>query len=913
MAKKRILVVEDEPLLAKGIEKLLTRFGYDVIGPVDTAEDAIRSAKDGEPDLALMDITLSGSMDGIEAAEKIRSVKDLPIIYLTASSDKSTLERAKVTTPHGYLLKPFSERELFVTVETALYKAELETRLKESEQRYRSLFEHCPIAIFEVDLSETRAYLTGLLESGTADIGAYLDAHPGALIGCIERTHIIGANQAALSLFDVPDPKEFARDLKQFFDPEHHEGIRDYLTSIAQGSPYYWGSAELKTLSGKSVAVEWTGSVLLGHAQPFSRVSVCVQDVTEKRRAQKELEQTRQELEIRVEQRTADLCRALDRLHREMVSREKVDANLRQRVDELAAINRVSQSMNSSLLPAEVLKCAHDELYAALEPDAIVVYLRSGRLLLHEEIDSMHAKVVLDAPDEKLVGQCLCGLAVAERKSQYCQDTRIDSRCTLPECRHAGLQSLVTLPLLVGDHVLGVIALGSLVERDFREHAPFLETVASHLAVALQNAQLHQQVKDAQVQLEQRVAERTVELAASNENLQKEMRERLLAEEALRQSEAKYRAIFDSAAIGINMVDRDARFIEKNAAMCRIFGYSNEELVGISAFDLTHPDDLQASVQAHRALVEGDCSLYRLEKRYVRKDGEFVWADLSASAVRDQSGQYLATVAVITDITDRKRYELSQAQLVEEIKNFAYIVSHDLRSPLVNLSGFSRELTWALETVKPAIELGMSHMPEQDRAKVAAAIEEDIPESLAFIGSSVSHMNNQVNGLLQLARLGRTELYFEPLAMNDLVDHILGTFAYEITQRGVTVSVGALPDISGDRTSIDQIMANLIGNAVKYLEPSRPGRIAISGERLLEATRFEVHDNGRGIRTEDLGRVFDIFQRSGNTDVAGEGLGLSFVRALVRRHGGRVWCKSTPGVGSTFFFTVAHQLEPQRA
>ena len=912
MTKKRILLVEDEPLLAKGIHRLLMRFEYEVLGPVVDGEQAIRYVKDFAPDMVLMDITLSGPMDGIEAAEIIRSMRDIPVVYLTASSDQSTLDRAKVTEPHGYLLKPFSDRELFVTVETALYKAAIESRLKESEQRYRSLFEHCPIALFEVDLSETKKHLVQLQQAGVEDIEDYLDKNRDQLAVCIDKARVIGANQAALDLFDAPDSSVFERDLKRFFGPEDRNGTREYLKSIALGLPLYRGSADLRTLSGKNISAVWTSSVFEGYAQPFSRVSVCLLDVTETKRAQEELEKTHQELEIRVEERTEDLCRAVARLHKEMAGRERIRKSLRQRVDELDAINRVSQSMNSSLLPSQVLKFAHDEIRAALDPDVVFVYLRRGDTLYLVEIDSVPLESIFDAPAEELVGECLCGLAVEERKSQYCLDIRADPRCTLSECNLAGLRSIVTLPLQVGDQVLGVIALGSLRQRDFRQHAAFLESVASHLAGALQNAQLHQQVNDARERLEQRVAERTAELAESNDHLQKEIRERKLVEEALRQSEAKYRAIFDNAAIGIDLVDRDGRFLEANSALCRMLGYSLQELDGMSAFDVSHPEDKDMSRASHDGLVRGDSSLCRLEKRYVRRDGEIVWTDLSTSAIRDTAGRYQATVGVITDITDRKRYEHRQAQLLEEIRNFAYIVSHDLRSPLVNLRGFSRELTGALETIKPAVETGLAHMPQQARSVVVQAMEEDIPECLSFMASSVSHMNRQVDGILKLARLGRSELIFEPLPMNALVEHILTTFAYEVTRLGITVTVDELPDIIGDRTAMDQIMANLVGNAVKYMDSDRPGTIAIRGERLLEETRFEVRDNGRGIREEDQARIFDIFQRSGKRDVPGEGLGLSCVRTLVRRHGGSAWCESTLGTGSAFFFTIANASEPVR-
>ncbi len=904
MDKKRILVAEDEPIVGKGVQRLLTRSGYEVLGPFDTGEDAVEHARDFGPDLVLMDIKLQGRLDGIEAAEKIRSQRDIPVIYLTASSDQNTLDRAKGTEPQGYLLKPFSQRELFVAVEMALYKAAMDGRLKESERRYRSLFQNCPIALFEVDMSGCKTYLAQLQDSGVEDVGDFLGKNPEALAACIDKSQVIGVNQAALDLFGASAPETFARDLTRFFDQDSQEGTIAYLVSIAQGSPSYRGATNLKTLSGEVISTVWTSSVLEGNEDTFSRVSLCLMDVTETKRAQEALKKAHDDLEDRVEERTEDLCRAVAQLHREIGKRKNTETRLRQRVDELDSINRLARAVNSSLLPAQVLKCAHDEILSALGPDMVIAYLSQGDTLCLEHIEGSSLQTIMDAPATHEVGQCLCGLAVAERQIQYCLDIHTDPRCTLLECKRVGLRSLVALPLQAGDQILGVIGLGSFEERDFHRHSAFLETLASHLAVALQNARLHQEVNDAKEELEQRVIERTAELAESNEQLQNEIRERKLVEEALRESEEKYRAIFDNAAIGIDLVDRDGRFLETNSALCEMLGYDQEELGKISFFDVSHPDDVETSRACHRALISGESSTVRMEKRYLRKDGEIMWADLFASAIHDLVGKYQVTVGVITDITDRRRYEQSQAQLMNEIRNFAYIVSHDLRSPLVNLRGFSRVLGEALETIRPAVERGVPLMPEQARRAVVEALEEDVPECLAFMNSSISHMNKQVNGILELSRLGRSELHFEPLPMNVLVEEILSTFAYEINQQGIRISIEELPNVVADRAAVEQIVANLIGNAIKYLEPHRPGTIAVRGENLLEEARFEVRDNGRGIREEDLSRIFDVFQRVGRLDVPGEGMGLSYVRTLVRRHGGRVWCESTPEVGSTFSFTL---------
>jgi signal transduction histidine kinase len=180
--------------------------------------------------------------------------------------------------------------------------------------------------------------------------------------------------------------------------------------------------------------------------------------------------------------------------------------------------------------------------------------------------------------------------------------------------------------------------------------------------------------------------------------------------------------------------------------------------------------------------------------------------------------------------------------------------------------------------------------------------------------------------------LGRRELKLEPVDMEALVRAILETLAYQIEERQVSVTVGPLPEVAADRTSMEQIIGNLLGNAVKYLAPDRPGEIEITGERGPSAgsgrgpsagsgrgpsagsgrghdeITFRIRDNGRGIVEEDMDKVFAPFRRAGKQDVPGEGMGLPYVQTLVRRHGGRIWCESEPGVGTTFTFTLSNHL-----
>jgi PAS domain S-box-containing protein len=151
MRKRTIMVVEDELIVAEDLVHWLTSLGYTVGARAVTGQEAIRLCETSRPDLILMDILLPGDMDGIEAAEIVRKRFDIPVVYITASSDESTLARAKVTEPLGYVLKPFDERGLYSTIEMAMYKHQSERRLRESEERFRLLYEHAPVAFQSLD------------------------------------------------------------------------------------------------------------------------------------------------------------------------------------------------------------------------------------------------------------------------------------------------------------------------------------------------------------------------------------------------------------------------------------------------------------------------------------------------------------------------------------------------------------------------------------------------------------------------------------------------------------------------------------------------------------------------------------------------------------------------------------------
>jgi len=354
----------------------------------------------------------------------------------------------------------------------------------------------------------------------------------------------------------------------------------------------------------------------------------------------------------------------------------------------------------------------------------------------------------------------------------------------------------------------------------------------------------------------------------------------------------------------------DGKITRINMAASFLLGYDETELVGeqLSWVVLDEPGAVKPTLD----MILENSSISSVEKTYLDRNGKMIPMLFSASVMRESDGQVHGVVCVAQNITERKKaeeklhtYSEELQEINEELKNFAYIVSHDLRAPLVNIKGFSDELIHSIAALGPSLEKYLDSLPQAEREKFRDVLKKDIPEALAFIGSSVSRMDSLINAILQLSRAGRRELSPEPVSIQDLIGTIVNSLTHQLGLKNATVTLQEdLPDVIADRTALGQIFGNLLDNAVKYLEPGRAGSIEVSVAREDGEVVFHVRDNGRGMAQEDIPRAFEIFRRVGRQDVPGEGMGLAYVKTLVRHQGGRIWCESEPGKGTTFSFTL---------
>lgn len=252
--------------------------------------------------------------------------------------------------------------------------------------------------------------------------------------------------------------------------------------------------------------------------------------------------------------------------------------------------------------------------------------------------------------------------------------------------------------------------------------------------------------------------------------------------------------------------------------------------------------------------------------------------------------------------------DLMQAN--QEIQRFAYIVTHDLRAPLVNIMGFTAELDASLKALQAYVLNDGKPVSEEEIREARLAASEDLPEAIGFIRSSTKKMDGLINAILKISRDGRRQLKPEIVELQPLLETIKNSVYHQISESDGRIHLDIkAPRLNTDRLSVEQILGNLFDNAIKYKDPHRPLTLAVrTAPEGRHMVRIEVEDNGRGIAEQDHERVFELFRRSGQQDQSGEGIGLAHVRSLARNLAGEITVRSRLGEGSTFVLRLPSDL-----
>ena len=763
--KAKILVVEDEAITALDIQGLLESMGFEVVSIASHGVEAIQKAEDLKPDLILMDIMIKGEMDGIEAAQKIKTIFDVPVIYMTAYGDEKTFKRAKLTEPYGFITKPFNREELRASIETALYKFKLDKKLRESEEKYRRWFED--------DLA-----------------GNFISTPEGKLLEC---------NHAFLEIYGFANRKEAI-----YSNIAKFNSVKwvDLISRLKDEHKIHDYQSWHKTPNGKQIHIVANVVGVFNDSNELDQVKGYVFDDTERKITEKALMES---LESK-----SNILNAL---------KESEEKYRRWFEDNLAG-NYVAT------LEGKLLECnpAFMEIYG----------FNSKKEALKSDISKFNLAGWAD-----LIASLKNEHKIMNRKSKH---RRPDGKL-----------------IHIVSNFVGVFD-------DFGE----LVQVKGYIFDDTEHEE---------------------------------------AEKDLKESEKKFRETFENATIGISLTSIDGRLIEVNSALSEIIGYSKEELKSIQYFDIIHPNDLEQNKILVKSILDSKNGNFRFEERYIHKDGHILWGDVSTFLLREND-KPVYFVTHIQDITERKKMEekLKEAhdtlelkvkertselnevimelkQSNEELRQFAYVSSHDLQEPLRTIASFTQLL----------------------ERRYKGQLDKDADEFIAYIVDAAVHMKQQINDLLEYSRVSTEGKEFKLVNTNLILNQAICDLKSSIDESNAEITHDTLPDVVADDDQLRRVFQNIMGNAIKYKKANKKPEVHISAHENNKTNEyvFSVSDNGIGIEKQYLDKIFHIFQRLHTIDkYQGTGIGLSVVKRVIDRHGGRIWAESEFGSGATFYFTI---------
>jgi PAS domain S-box-containing protein len=876
--KSRILVVEDENIVAVDIQDRLDALGYEVAGHAATGEDAVLLAHKELPDLVLMDIMLRGGMDGVEAAARISAELDIPVIYLTAYTDGKTLQRAKITAPFGYILKPFEERELLTTIEMALYRHRMERRIREHERWLSAVLGSVEDAVVATDPDGRVTYLNPLAE------------------------HLIGLN--LVSAEGRPMEEVLRIGLPAMSDASFPRAVE-----VMEGQLHVeLTDAVLLATTGTRVPVDVSVGPILGDRDRPMGVVVAFRDVTERMRAARELKQAKERAEL-IYRVTPSAIFTVDMQGRITSWNDKA-----QEITGIPSSEVIGQSCRIFTREPCNERCALFDDGVEAPPPSTVCNIRrkDGRVLMVQK----SCDFLRDAE-----GTVVGGIESFEDITE-----RVNAERTLKESeiRFRSVFQSATDAIVLCDAGGTIISWNAGAEKVFGMAE---EEAVGNLATILMPERyrdLHDRGMQRLVETGiPRVIGRTVELSGQRADgsefplelslaswesegdlyfsaIIRDITERKRADQQLESTLSELNTILETATVGIALLS-ERRMLRVNQRFVEMFGYARRDLEGHET-SMLHPsarEYAEFGELAFPALTRGEP--VRLERLLRHADGGVFWCSVAGRAI-DPADLSRGSIWILEDIDDRKKaeQELKSAKEAAEQANrakseFLANMSHEIRTPMNGIIGMT-ELVLDMD------------------------LNEEQAEYLGIVKHSADSLLSILNDILDFSKVeaGRLELEHVEFSLGDLLAAASRSVGVQAAAKGIALGVevdDALPDrLMGDPGRLRQVIINLLGNSIKFTHTGSVNLRARAFEGHAEAgsgkvmLHVSVKDTGIGIPGEKFEAIFESFtQADGSTtrQFGGSGLGLAIARQLVHLMGGSIWVESSVGAGSVFHFTVA--------
>ena len=396
-----------------------------------------------------------------------------------------------------------------------------------------------------------------------------------------------------------------------------------------------------------------------------------------------------------------------------------------------------------------------------------------------------------------------------------------------------------------------------------------------------------EELQRAHDRLEMRVKERTKKLIRINEQLNQEINERKQAEEALRDSEERFRSIFEVAGAGMATLLPEGNFLKVNPALCKFLGYTEAELLNLKVEDVTHPEDRERTRRSYDEIMAGQHQSFKYEKRYLRKDGSIVWGYASVACILSATSRPMYCVGLVQDITARMQAEEALKKSSEKIKLFAYSVAHDLKNPSIVIYGLTKRLK----------KLYGDNLTEKG---------ENFCDQIVKSSEQIATLAETINTYIATKE---KPLCIESVNVKEILRMIREEFSAQLSIRQIQWSEPEdIPEIKADKLSFVRVYRNFVDNALKY-GGDELSEIEIGFKESDKFYIFSVRDDGVGLKKEESKGIFALFKRKETSKgIEGTGLGLAIVKEIAERHLGEVWTEAGSKKGIAFCISISKQL-----
>lgn len=863
MAETRILVVEDESVVAKDIQWSLKGLGYAICGWASSGEEAIQKARDLRPDLVLMDVVLKGEMDGIQASEHIRKNFNIPVIYLTAYADEHTLQRAKVTEPFGYILKPFEERELHTTLEVALYRHKTEKAIRDKEQWLSTTLRSIGEGVITTDTSENVTFMNSVAESLTGwqeaealgkklsqvfvihNESGRVDEHPVAQ--CQRKKGGVGPTVHALLSADgeivlIEDNAAPIKDeaggiigcvlvFRDITDRRQSQELlkreRETFFSILQGATY---GVILLDQTGKYFYVNPEFTRITGYTledMPSGRVWFQKAFPDEKYRREAVQKWVKDSTATDDEATFTVCCKDGETKELEMRSTLLDDGRMILTVSDITQKKRAERALRES-----------EEKYRHLVQNANSIIMRSdlnGNITFFNEF----AQGFFGHEEEAILGRNMLGTIIPEQDSL------------------GRNMAIMVKDLLENPEQYGV------------NENECIRKNGERVWVSWTNKLVFE--KDG--------------VAPEMLCIGHDMTERKRQEGALRLQAQIIDQIHDS----VISTDLAGYVTSWNKGAERLYGYRAEEVTG-KHISLVYPDDQYEIMQRRILKPLLEKGNYEIELRNVKRSKEEFYVHLSLSLRYDSTGQVIGIIGCHIDITEHKRLEeqLRHSQKMEAIGQLAGGIAHDFNNILTAIIGYGNLLQ---------LRLGEHHQLRAYVEQILTSSERaaNLTQSLLAFGRKqvIDPRQIELNQIVKSVERLLSRLISEDIEVKiELVDSELAVLAdvaqiEQVLMNLATNARDAMPE--GGTLSIRTDIADLDSKFIKAHGYGKAGRYAV----------ISVEDTGVGMSQKTRDRVFEPFFTTKEVG-KGTGLGLSIVYGIIKQHNGYVNVRSEPGKGSVF-------------